>query len=67
MAANAPDPPPPKRGFNNIFAKPWNHQSHRAHKFEDGSTVNVCDLLEKGILSVRVRVQGAGQRQYSKM
>ena len=30
----------PKRGFNASL-----------NKFEDGATVNVCDLLEKGILS----------------
>ena len=34
----------PKRGFNNIFAKPL-------EAFEDGATVSACDLLEKGILS----------------
>ena len=42
----------PKRGFNNIFAKPLETINVSAlEKFEDGATVNVCDLLEKGILS----------------
>ena len=43
----------PKRGFNNIFAKPLEaiNLSVLEEKFEDGATVNVCDLLEKGILS----------------
>ncbi|BDE86145.1 MULTISPECIES: 50S ribosomal protein L15 [Intestinimonas] len=42
----------PKRGFHNIFAKPLEIVNVSAlNKFEDGATVNVCDLLEKGILS----------------
>ena len=42
----------PKRGFHNIFAKPLEAINVSAlNKFEDGATVNVCDLLEKGILS----------------
>ena len=42
----------PKRGFHNIFAKPREAINVSAlNKFEDGATVNVCDLLEKGILS----------------
>ena len=42
----------PKRGFNNIFAKPLEAINVSAlEKFEDGAVVNVCDLLEKGILS----------------
>jgi large subunit ribosomal protein L15 len=42
----------PKRGFNNPFAKPMETINLFAlNKFEDGATVNVCDLLEKGILS----------------
>lgn len=42
----------PKRGFHNIFAKPLEIVNLSAlNKFEDGATVNVCDLLEKGILS----------------
>ena len=42
----------PKRGFHNIFAKPLEIVNVSAlNKFEDGATVNVCDLLEKCILS----------------
>ena len=42
----------PKRGFHNIFAKPLEIVNVSAlNKFEDGATVNVCDLMEKGILS----------------
>ena len=42
----------PKRGFHNIFAKPLEIVNVSAlNKFEDGATVNVYDLLEKGILS----------------
>jgi large subunit ribosomal protein L15 len=54
----------PKRGFNNIFAKPLEAINLSAlDKFEDGATVNVCDLLEKGILSkceYGVKVLGNG-------
>ena len=39
-------------GVNNIFAKPLEAINVSAlEKFEDGAVVNVCDLLEKGILS----------------
>ena len=42
----------PKRGFNNIFAKPLEVINLSAlEKFEDGAVVNACDLLEKGVLS----------------
>ena len=42
----------PKRGFNNIFAKPMEIVNLSSlNKFEDGATVSVSDLLEKGILS----------------
>ena len=55
----------PKRGFNNIFAKPLEAINLTAlNKFEDGATVNVCDLLEKGILSkceYGVKVLGNGK------
>ena len=55
----------PKRGFNNIFAKPLEVINVSAlNKFEDGATVNVCDLLEKGILSkceYGVKILGNGQ------
>ena len=54
----------PKRGFHNIFAKPLEAINVSAlEKFEDGATVNVCDLLEKGILSkceYGVKVLGNG-------
>ena len=54
----------PKRGFNNIFAKPLEVINLTSlNKFEDGATVNVCDLLEKGILSkceFGVKVLGNG-------
>ena len=54
----------PKRGFNNIFAKPLEAINVASlDKFEDGATVNVCDLLEKGILSkceYGVKVLGNG-------
>ena len=55
----------PKRGFNNIFAKPLEAINVAAlNKFEDGATVNVCDLLEKGILSkceYGVKILGNGE------
>lgn len=42
----------PKRGFHNIFAKRLESVNVSAlEKFDDGATVNVSDLLEKGILS----------------
>lgn len=54
----------PKRGFNNIFAKPLEAINLSAlNKFEDGATVNICDLLEKGIISkceYGVKVLGNG-------
>lgn len=54
----------PKRGFHNIFAKPLETINLSAlNKFEDGAVVNVCDLLEKGILSkceYGVKVLGNG-------
>ena len=55
----------PKRGFHNIFAKPLEAINVSAlNQFEDGATVNVCDLLEKGILSkcrYGYKVLGSGQ------
>ena len=55
----------PKRGFNNIFAKRLETINVSAlNKFEDGATVNVCDLLEQGILSkceYGVKVLGNGE------
>ena len=54
----------PKRGFHNIFAKPLEAINVASlNKFEDGATVNVCDLLDKGILSkceYGVKVLGNG-------
>lgn len=54
----------PKRGFNNIFAKPLEAINVSAlEKFEDGATVTAADLLEKGILSkcvYGVKVLGNG-------
>jgi len=54
----------PKRGFNNIFAKPLEAINvHALNKFEDGATVEISDLLEKGILSkceYGVKVLGNG-------
>jgi large subunit ribosomal protein L15 len=42
----------PKRGFNNIFAKPLEAINVSAlEKFEDGTTVTVNELLEAGVLS----------------
>ena len=42
----------PKRGFNNIFAKPLEAINVSAlEKFEDGTTVTVKELLEAGVLS----------------
>lgn len=42
----------PKRGFNNIFAKPLEAINLSSlEKFEDGATVTVDDLMVKGILS----------------
>ena len=42
----------PKRGFNNIFAKPLEAINVSAlEKFEDGAVVNAQALLEKGVLS----------------
>ncbi len=42
----------PKRGFNNIFAKPLEAINLTClNKFEDGATVGVNELLEAGILS----------------
>ena len=54
----------PKRGFNNIFAKPLETINVSAlEKFEDGSVVTIQDLLNTGILSkceYGVKVLGNG-------
>jgi len=42
----------PKRGFNNIFAKPLSAINIAAlNRFPDGATVGVEELLESGVLS----------------
>ena len=55
----------PKRGFHNIFAKPLEAINVSAlEKFEDGDTVTVQALLEKGILSkcqYGVKILGNGE------
>ena len=55
----------PKRGFNNIFAKPLEAINVSAlEKFEDGAVVTVEELLEKGILSkceYGVKILGNGE------
>ena len=55
----------PKRGFNNIFAKRLEAINVSSlNKFEDGTVVNVCDLLEKGIISkceYGVKILGNGE------
>ena len=55
----------PKRGFHNIFAKRLEAINVSAlNKFEDGAVVNVCDLLEKGIISKcehGVKILGNGE------
>lgn len=54
----------PKRGFNNIFAKPLEVVNVSAlNKFEDGSTVTVKELLDAGVLSkcqYGVKILGTG-------
>jgi large subunit ribosomal protein L15 len=55
----------PKRGFNNIFAKPLESLNVSAlNVFEDGSVVTAEALLEKGILSkcsYGVKILGSGE------
>ena len=55
----------PKRGFNNIFAKPLAATNVSAlNKFEDGAVVSVGELLESGILSkceYGVKILGQGE------
>ena len=55
----------PKRGFHNIFAKPLEAVNVSAlEKFEDGETVTVQALLEKGVLSkcrYGVKILGNGE------
>ncbi len=55
----------PKRGFNNIFAKPLDAVNVSVFEcFEDGAVVGVEELLAKGILSkckYGVKVLGNGE------
>ena len=55
----------PKRGFHNIFAKPLEAINVSAlERFEDGETVTVQALLDKGILSkcqYGVKILGNGE------
>jgi large subunit ribosomal protein L15 len=55
----------PKRGFNNIFAKPLTLINVAAlNRFEDGSTVGKKELLESGVLTkceYGVKVLGSGK------
>ena len=42
----------PKRGFNNIFAKPLTSVNvSQLERFEDGAEITAQTLIEKGILS----------------
>lgn len=54
----------PKRGFNNIFAKPLTAINVAAlNQFEDGAVVDTAALLEKGIITkceYGVKVLGNG-------
>ena len=55
----------PKRGFHNIFAKPLEAINVSAlERFEDGETVTVQAMLEKGVLSkcrYGVKILGSGE------
>ena len=55
----------PKRGFNNIFAKPLDALNVSVlDKFEDGAVVTANELLESGILSkceYGVKILGKGE------
>ena len=55
----------PKRGFHNIFAKPLEAVNVSAlEKFDDGDTVTVQAMLDKGILSkcqYGVKILGSGE------
>ena len=55
----------PKRGFNNIFAKPLEAVNVSVlEKFEDGAVVDAQAMLEKGILSkcqYGVKILGNGE------
>ena len=55
----------PKRGFNNIFAKPLTAINVTAlNRFEDGATVNLQVLLDSGVLTkcpYGVKILGNGE------
>jgi large subunit ribosomal protein L15 len=55
----------PKRGFNNIFAKPLEAVNvYRLDAFEDGATVDTAALIEKGILTkcrYGLKILGVGE------
>ena len=55
----------PKRGFHNIFAKPLEAINVSAlERFEDGETVTVQAMLDKGVLSkcrYGVKILGSGE------
>ncbi len=55
----------PKRGFNNIFAKPLEFVNLSSlEKLESGATVGAAEMLEKGILSkcvYGVKILGNGK------
>jgi len=55
----------PKRGFNNIFAKPLDAVNlYRLDKFDDGATIDKAALLESGILTkckYGVKILGVGE------
>jgi len=55
----------PKRGFNNIFAKPLTPVNVAAlDRFENGATITANDLLETGILTkckYGVKILGNGE------
>ena len=55
----------PKRGFNNIFAKQYAEVNvDKLNVFEDGATVDVVALIEKGIIKKEldgVRILGNGE------
>jgi len=55
----------PKRGFNNIFAKPLESVNVSAlEKFENGATVTAAELLSAGVLSkcaYGVKILGHGE------
>ena len=57
----------PKRGFNNLFAKPLTAINvSDLNRFEDGATVNLQALLDSGVLTkckYGVKILGNGELQ----